>query len=173
MASYYYLISSLPMLRADGALPFSYQEFLDLCSSSLRPEVFSKLENLDMCGSKGPLLSEWSEYYGSLMEELNYRRNLKLGKPAKAPGFSGSEASSAVRLAMSAQNPLEGERILLRQEFEKLDSLVSMHFFDESVLFGYAIKLKLLERLYSFSFEEGKEEFSALLGEVQQKILSL
>lgn len=32
MASYYYLISSLPDLRTDGDMPFTYEEFLGMSS---------------------------------------------------------------------------------------------------------------------------------------------
>ena len=35
MASYYYLIASLPELRADGDLPITYDEFLTLCQSNV------------------------------------------------------------------------------------------------------------------------------------------
>ena len=40
MASYYYLISSLPTLSADGGMPFSYEEFLRLCQSNVSGETY-------------------------------------------------------------------------------------------------------------------------------------
>lgn len=35
MSSYYYLMASLPMLRSDGELPFSYEDFLEMCRSAV------------------------------------------------------------------------------------------------------------------------------------------
>ena len=48
MASYYYLISSLPTLSADGGMPFSYEEFLRLCQSNVSGETYRLLEELDL-----------------------------------------------------------------------------------------------------------------------------
>lgn len=173
MASYYYLISSLPMLKSDGELPFSYRSFLEQCASSVSPSVLQSLKELDVISGQGPLLSDWSRYYGSLMRELNYQRNLRLGKQARQPEDRNPAAISSAAAAMSAKNPLEAELLLLTAEFKQLDELVSMHYFDEWVLFGYAVKLKLLERLQSFRHDEGKEEFHKLFDEIQQKILSI
>jgi hypothetical protein len=45
--------------------------------------------------------------------------------------------------------------------------------FDDYVLFGYAIKLKLLERLNSFEQSKGKAEFQSLFEGIQQRVYSL
>ena len=45
--------------------------------------------------------------------------------------------------------------------------------FDDYVLFGYAIKLKLLERLNSFEQTKGKAEFQSLFDGIQQRVYSL
>ena len=64
MASYYYLISSLPMLRTQGEPPMDYA-----CVSghvpTLRsaPAVYRTLEELTVDSDKGPLLSEWAAFY--------------------------------------------------------------------------------------------------------------
>ena len=58
---------------------------------------------------------------------------------------------------MAAKNPLEAEKILLECEFDNLDSLVGLHTFDDRYLFGYAIKLKLLERQSCFVQFKGTE----------------
>ena len=53
------------------------------------------------------------------------------------------------------------------------DALVGLHMFDDYVLFGYAIKLKLLERLSSFEHDKGKAEFKSLFDGIQQQVYSL
>ena len=69
--------------------------------------------------------------------------------------------------------PLEAEQILLDHEFELLDSLVGLHVFDDYVLFGYAVKLKLLERRSCFEKEKGRSEFQNLFRRVQERVYSL
>jgi hypothetical protein len=78
-----------------------------------------------------------------------------------------------VSSALSAKNPLEAEKLLLEYEFENLDSLVGLHMFDDHVLFGYAIKLKLLERLSCFEQDKGQAEFKSLFDGIQQRVYSL
>lgn len=173
MASYYYLISSLPMLKSDGAMPFSYETFLEMCSASVSDSVYQSLADIDLLSGQGALLTDWSHCYSNLMKELSYQRNLRLGKQARLPDNRDYSAVSAVTAALNAKNPLEAELLLLSYEFKQLDELVAMHHFDDWVLFGYAVKLKLLERLQCFRHDEGKEEFQSLLSGIQQKILSL
>jgi hypothetical protein len=45
--------------------------------------------------------------------------------------------------------------------------------FDDHVLFGYAIKLKLLERQNCFEDSKGKAEFKSLFEGIQQRVYSL
>ena len=82
-------------------------------------------------------------------------------------GHAGIEA------ALAAKNPLEAEQILLDYEFELLDTLVGLHMFDDSVLFGYALKLKLLERRSCFEKEKGQAEFKHLFEQAQERVYSL
>ncbi len=58
-------------------------------------------------------------------------------------------------------------------EFTLLDDLVGLHMFDAQVLFGYALKLKLLERRSCFEKEKGKAEFKHLFEQIQQRVYSL
>ena len=78
MASYYYLISSLPMLRTQGEPPMDYAEFLAMCRSAVSAGVYRTLEELTVDSDKGPLLSEWAGFYRALSRELTYQRNVKL-----------------------------------------------------------------------------------------------
>lgn len=66
MASYYYLISSLPMLRTQGEPPMDYATFLSQCRSAVSEGTYKTLEELTVRSGKGPLLSEWGEFYQSL-----------------------------------------------------------------------------------------------------------
>ena len=78
-------------------------------------------------------------------------------------------ASSAV----AAGDPLTAERILLAYEFDRLDDMVGLHSFDDTVLFGYALKLKLLERACSFEKKKGEKEFNDILKGLEDQVMSL
>ena len=173
MASYYYLIASLPELRADGDMPITYDEFLSCCQSNVSEEKLQLLKDLTLNSTEGPLVDEWSRFYGMLMKELNYQRSMNLGKSYSSAYDKDGLIAQAVAAALTAKNPLEAERVLLEYEFENLDSLVGLHMFDDYVLFGYAIKLKLLERLNCFEQTKGKAEFQSLFDGIQQRVYSL
>ena len=173
MASYYYLIASLPELRTDGEMPLTYREFLSLCQSNVSDSVYELPENLTLSSTKGPLVEDWAKFYGMLRKELSYQRSVNLGKSYSSAYDKDGFISQVVSSALSAKNPLEAEKILLDYEFENLDSLVGLHMFDEYVLFGYAIKLKLLERLSCFEQEKGKAEFQTLFEGIQRRVYSM
>lgn len=173
MASYYYLISSLPMLRADSAMPFSYDTFLSMCQTCVDAKTYKLLENLSVNSTEGPLVEDWARFYQVLAHELNYQRNLKLGRPCDQPIERDEETSRTVAAALNAKNPLEAELLLLKLEFAKLDELTSLHYFDAYTLFGYAMKLKLLQRLTVFDTPKGQAEFKRLFDGIQAQILSI
>lgn len=173
MASYYYLISSLPMLRAGETPPLDYAAFLDLCRGAVSDKVFSTLETLTVRSTDGPLVSRWAEFYRVLSDELVYQRRLKLGRQCAAPNDRDYVVTQTVTAAVNAANPLEGERLLLELEFSRLDELIGLHNFDDNALYGYALKLQLLERQRVFRHDEGKAAFDVLLGQVREQIFSL
>lgn len=170
MASYYYLMSSLPMLRADAEPPISYGKFLDMCRSAVSDAKYAQLEKLTLSSGKGPLFSEWSKFYTALERELaNYRRR-RLGRQEDG-NLKDESTAKAISAAIGGKNPLEAENALLALEFEKLDELIGTHYFDEYALTGYALKLKLLERKNIFDQKKGKAELERILGDLQSRIL--
>ena len=173
MASYYYLISSLPDLTTDGEMPMSYADFLHCCQSNVSDEKYRLLEELTLSSEEGPLVKEWAAQYGNLMRELNYQRSMNMGRSYSTVYDKDGLNAQIVATALAAKNPLESEKVLLDYEFDLLDTLVGMHSFDDYVLFGYAIKLKLLERQSCFEQEKGKAEFKNLFDTVQQRVYSL
>ena len=173
MASYYYLIASLPELKADGEMPITYSEFLNCCQSNVSDSDYELLENLTLSSTEGPLIKEWAQFYGMLKKELSYQRSMNLGKSYSSAYDKDGFISQVVGSALSAKNPLEAEKLLLEYEFENLDSLVGLHMFDDYVLFGYAIKLKLLERLSCFEQDKGQAEFKSLFDGIQQRVYCL
>ncbi len=173
MASYYYLISSLPMLKSDGTIPMDLKSFLQQCKSCVSANTYNALCNLSDVDNSHPMLKAWSTFYNALMDELNYQRKLKLGKQCSAPENRDAEVVNTIASALAAKNPLISEQMLLELEFNRIDSMMGLHNFDEYYLYGYAIKLMLLERQTIFKYDDGKSEFKNLFTEVQKQILSM
>lgn len=171
--AYYYLISSLPMLKPEGSMPFSYDEFLGLCRSSLSDSKFDVLKNLSLDSKGGTLVAEWNEFYCVFNEELSFQRNSLLGRKAQLPSIKDENISKIVSAAINSDNPLEAEEMLLSFQFQRLDELVGLHYFDESALLGYALKLKLLERKNSFDFEKGKAQLNNIIENLEQQIIAM
>ena len=98
---------------------------------------------------------------------------MKLGRACPVPSDRDSGIVQAVTAAVNAENPLEGERLLLDLEFRRLDDMIGLHNFDEYALYGYAMKLQLLERQRTFRYDRGKQAFDGLMDNIRQQISSL
>ncbi len=150
-----------------------YAEFLRQCRTAVSPGVYETLATLTVSADHGPFLSQWAEFYQSLSRELTYQRSVKLGRPCPVPSDRDAGITQAVTAAVNAENPLEGERILLDLEFKRLDDMIGLHNFDEHALYGYAMKLQLLERQRLFRREAGKQAFDGLAAHIRRQIPSL
>ncbi len=173
MASYYYLMASLPMLRAQGEPPIRYSKFLETCRGIVSDKVYKSLEELTVDSEGGSLLHEWAKFYGDVKAELAFQRRVKAGFKAQRPDGTDMSVAAAVTAAVNCPNPLTAEQILLALEFDRLDEMVGSDVFDERALYGYALKLQLSERRYTFDYDAGKEEFSSLLDGLRRKIFGM
>lgn len=63
--------------------------------------------------------------------------------------------------------------MLLKLKFSQYDALIGLHNFDDRALYGYAMKLRLLERQRTFQYEAGWSAFQGLLDQIQQEIFSI
>ena len=50
--AYYYLLSSLPMLKAHDDMPLSYDEFLAACRGALTDSKYAMLESLTLSSTE-------------------------------------------------------------------------------------------------------------------------
>ncbi len=154
-------------------MPMTYPAFLEQCRASVSADVYKVLEQLTLSSDKGPLLKEWGTWYTRMQRELNKRRREKLGKPFDRTVEADQSTRDMIEVVMNAPDPLAAEKIMLDAQFNYLDSLVAMHYFDDHVLYGYAVKLKLLERRDVFKKEKGSAEFERLFDGVKQQIMSI
>ena len=106
MASYYYLISSLPMLRAGDAPPLDYAAFLDQCQGAVSDRVYRSLEELTVRSEDGGFVSRWAAFYRVLQGELTYQRRVKRGESCAAPNERDAAVTQTVTAAVNAKDPL-------------------------------------------------------------------
>ncbi len=79
--------------------------------------------------------------------------------------------SETVRQALSNDDVLQAEMMLIRLHWNYLDDLSALHTFDIEGLLSYALKLKMLQRKKSlFTREEGNAEFKRLFSNIQTEI---
>lgn len=175
MSSHYYLMASLPSLYYDAPVPMTYEQFLEVCREQVSPSTFEALSTLFSGNGEGKsgLVGQWEQYYTKLMNELTEQRCRRLGKSCPEYPEREVEIKEVIKAAMNSKNPLEAENLLIKSEFEFIDSRCSQHYFDDYALTGYALKLRILGRKAMFSTEEGSAEFSKLLDYIQSEIKSV
>ncbi|MDD6265837.1 MAG: DUF2764 family protein [Clostridia bacterium] len=151
-------------------MPIRYDEFLRYCSGNVEESKYEILKNLTVESTFGPLIKQWSDFYRGFKGELAYQRNKKLERPSNNSLDKDAETSKIIALAVADKNPLNAEKMLLSIQFDKLDSLIGTHAYDDYALFGYALKLKLLERKTVFNQKNGKEELNRLVKRLEEQI---
>ena len=173
MASYYYLVATLPMLRYEGVSPFDTASFLEQCNSHVSDRDYQTIKDaLSGRPSSHPFLKKWQQYTSMVKKELNDQRSKKLGLSAKYRNDGEKEfrISEAVRQALSNDNALDAELSLLALTWNYIDEIVALHYFDVEALLAYAVKLQLLQRKGLFTKEEGNAEFKRLFSNLQSEI---
>ena len=185
MASYYYLITSLPTLFLDEESPITSAEFLAMCdrwlgaedardmhilmaghpacakASSFVPtvgEVGASADRPEM--AKAACICQWQQ------RETEIRNTLVRLRAAKAhvdaapflrpcPGLD-LYTERAVAEAMNRPQPLEREIGLDRLRWSLLDDLARFDPFGLPAVVAYAVKLRLVERWSSLTVEQGR-----------------
>ncbi len=174
MASYYYLVATLPTLRLDGPLSFSTDTFLGLCKPLVSEHHYRLLcKALSGEPSSHPFLKAYQHFASMVNKELVEQRSrkLSLSDPVyRNDGDKEGRISDAVRQALAQDNVLEAEMLLLALHWKFLDELATLHTFDIEALLGFALKLKLLQRKSLFTREEGNAEFKRLFSNIQTEI---
>ncbi len=167
---YYYLISSLPLLRLGEAVPFSSTDFLDMCRAVLSEARFRQLKKISLTPEGNPATdvhAAWQSWEGYLRNYLAHERAARRGVAAvewlrpETDAFPSSR--SEFDDALSARTPKERERALDECRWRKLDDLAVMHDFDFDALLIYRLKLLLAEKWVGKDPDEGMEVLAMLV----------
>lgn len=176
MASYYYLVASLPMLRYDSPSPITVDQFLADCRSAMDGKAYHLVE----CAVTGKpannrFLRTYQHFCLMVRKELSEQRARRLSLPGETYKNDGEKSyviTDAVRAAVSNENVLDAEMSLIILQWKQLDEMTAGHTFDMEGVLGYALKLGIITRKNLFDNEQGNIEFRRLFSNLQSDIKS-
>ncbi len=174
MASYYYYASTLPTLRLDGPMPYSVASFLDEAKNHVKGRNWTLLvAAATEKESKSSILSAWQSHKRLLASELASQRSKRKGyRGTEYPHHDEAEQRicETVRQALSLDDPLKAELLLLELSWKRIDELVGLDAFSINALVAYVLKLGLLERKSHFDQVSGNSEFKRIFANLQIEI---
>jgi len=177
MASFYYLISSLPLLKL-GEIPLlDTAEFLAASEGFLTDDEILEIQSLSLVPPKNPPLGEtsalWFEWETCLRNALirvrDQGKNIDSEKFIRHETDFFSEISTGVHEAFSKPTPLEMENALDKLRWSKLDTMEVGHMFDFTRLCIYKIKLMLCEKQNLRKSETGSSHFDEIVECIYEK----
>ena len=180
----YYLIAQLPSLEIASettALPITEERFYELCRTNLGKKAWNALSGLTLVPDRQnkksgySFIDKWNEWEKNFRLALAAARAEKLKKPFEGEaGACSGHLLQTVRQAVEMEDPLEAERYLTRVRLDFLETLRPADSFSETMLFYYALKLKLILRLQRFDKSRGqsayREIYSAIMHGGDQEV---
>ncbi len=174
----FYFLSTLPTLRAGQKPPFSVQQFLENCRSTLPPELAEVAERASLLPQDDATSETMAAWYAFETFLRNTTGELRLARLPRGNNLSFHQKESdhlspgdqkQIEDAMALETPAEREAALDQVRWKFLDSLESCHVFDQDLLEIYAVKLQLLEKQASRTLETGKAAFQEILRNIHQQ----
>ena len=172
----YYLIAQLPSLETASettALPITEERFYELCKSNLGKRAWNALSGLTLVPKKQykksgySFIDNWNQWEKNFRLALAGARAEKMKKPFEGEtGEVSAELLQAVRQAVEMEDPLEAERYLTRVRLDFLETLRPADSFSETMLFYYALKLKLILRIQQFDKSKGQNAYQKIYGSI-------
>ena len=170
MAEYYYLVTSLPFLRYKEPPALCYKDFIDSCAFWMNKKGLHQvkraridIENINIEEITNPLLSSWMVFEHSLRNELVRSRAQNVEVQAenylRTHIDSDPIVANHVREAVKDPSPYKAETALIELRWDFLTNNEVGHYFDETSIIIYGLKLQLLERLSMFETEKGQKVF--------------
>ena len=181
MASYYYLVASLPTLFLDEELPIKTAEFLAVCDRWLNTDdardIHCLMDNHSASAKatpdtmpdttadrleciKGACANQWLARETEIRNTIGRLRAAKVRVDAEPFLRPCREldlyTEKAVAEAMSKLQPLERELDLDRLRWSLLEDLLRFDPFGLPAVIAYALKLKLVERWSALTVEKGR-----------------
>jgi len=160
MDKYYYLAAELPFLSFGSEPKIRRDGFLNEVEKWLPEKEMAALLKADINEfsydeTVPEILKSYKKFEHNLRIELSDLRKAKIsGKEYNKP--------EDVYLEEKEKSPLDMEKDLLLLRWRKIEEEETGHCFDLSFLIAYFLKLQVLERLFTFDKQKGREEFHSL-----------
>jgi hypothetical protein len=171
--AYYYILSSLPMLRKEGPPPLTSDYFLHSCSEMIPEKTVKQLSSLKLLPDKETPLGrfssavKWYKWETDMRTKLAKFRAVSHGREQKHQGNDFSDIDRRIEEILSVPNPAERERMLDSLRWKALDDLEFGHNFDFDNLCIYKIKLMLLEKWVGKDQRKGLENLDAIINKIK------
>lgn len=155
MVSYYYLVSSLPMLFFGAKPPFSFEGFLDKCRDFISLRDMDVLEGISLQSDgikneRFALVGRWRDFERDLRNELvkirAHRMHIDADKYLRQPGYVSLQTVQALTAVSRIPSMLDSEKALDQLRWDFLEESGQGHYFDLEFLVVYGLKLRLLEK---------------------------
>lgn len=190
MSKYYYLVSTLPMLRWftvnhhewNENIPFSSDDFMARCSGWLSESEFRRLNKLSLIPSEdisspaGYSAEKWYVWETCLRNKIVKFRVLSSEKDAekniRTESDCFSEIDRGVQEAFTASDPIKREKALDLLRWNMLEDIESGHHFDFDKLCVYKLKLMLREKWIGRDEKKGSENLEYILDESDKNYAS-
>ena len=164
------------MLRYDSPCPITIEQFLADCKSNLSAGDYHQVQcAIDGTPSGNRFLKKYQAFCQMVQSELSQQRAQKLGLNPDQYRNDNEKSyviSDAVRKALSDENVLDGEMILIVLKWNYLEEMSAQHVFDLDALLSYALKLGIITRKNLFRQEAGNAEFKRLFEMLESDIKS-
>lgn len=175
---YYFLVSSLPMLKRDETPFYSLPAFMGLCADWITEHEYSILEKLELVPVSisesgfpaSSVAAEWYRWEICLRNRIAKARSGVLGRDAGAFMLEAedefTEIDKAVQEVFLLTDPLEREKALDGIRWYKAEELEFGHDFDFAKLCVYKIKLMLREKWTERLKEKGVKNLNDIINNV-------
>lgn len=170
-SSYYYLISSLPLLRWGTHPAIADGDFLAQCEGQLPPAALAELKAVSLLpgSDHAPVGIEaawhaWDDYIRNhLARARASHQHRDVAPMLRSERDVFPTERREVDELLANDNPLERERALDHLRWRRLDSLEAGHPFDFDRLVVYRLKLLLLDKWTQFDGETGARNLAELV----------
>lgn len=186
MSKYYYLVSTLPMIKWfirhggnhhewNENIPFSSDDFMSQCSAWLSESEFLRLNKLSLIPPEnisspaGYPERKWYVWETCLRNKiarlrvLSSEKNVERDTRPELDCFS--EIDRGIHEAFTAPDPIKREKALDLLRWDMLENLESGHHFDFDKLCVYKLKLMLCEKWIQRTEKKGHETLEEVLKE--------
>ena len=166
--SHYYLVSSLPHLTLEGALPFSAQEFGVMCEGVLSESELADVQLLLGLAEGAPqtdVARRWLAQEKLLTQEVARTRADCSGVDLKiVQGYTGV-VEPGVSHAFSVSNPGARELELDKLRWSLVEKIGADEGYGFAAVVAFAVKLTLVARWSALSKHEGEAKLERLITE--------